>query len=283
MPNLLNALRAGSFKIRFYQIANAILTKAAGRWLGIVHVVEYPKCGASWIRLMMQDYVGGKPYFDDRIISPGTLVQLHSLPSAWHCKPIVVVRDPRDMFVSFYYFETTYDGRREQLAVNRFYTRDSERDVRDDFAAYLKAKLENRTYPPFSYHEFVDSWIERPGVCLVRYEDMLAETVTQMGRVIEFAGLSMDRDRLGKIINYHHFTSATKRAEGVGRMPGEADANKFLRKGIAGDWRNHFNETSCKLIENHEGATLRRLGYERDAAWIDDFLGASPSLSKTSN
>ena len=46
----------------------------------------------------------------------------------------------------------------------------------------------------------------------------------------------------------------------------------FERKGIAGDWRNHFDPRSCELLERHEGESLRRLGYEADASWIERFV-----------
>ncbi len=44
--------------------------------------------------------------------------------------------------------------------------------------------------------------------------------------------------------------------------------HSFLRKGIAGDWRNYFNKEAREILHHYAGRELIRLGYEKDASWV---------------
>jgi hypothetical protein len=43
--------------------------------------------------------------------------------------------------------------------------------------------------------------------------------------------------------------------------------NTFVRKGVAGDWRNHLEARQADAFKRAAGAMLIRLGYESDACW----------------
>lgn len=271
MNRIVQRITNASPQRRLLQLVNVLAVATRGRALGISHLVEHPKCGGSWVRNMMQHYLGGEPYLVDRLVGRRTVVQVHRLYRARYCNPVVVFRDPRDMFVSFYYHETRYDERERRLDVHGYLEHDPDRPVREDFAAYLEAKLTHRTHPGFSYAQFVDSWIDRPEACIVRYEDCLIDAGAELARILEFLGESVDAERLAASVDFNRFESETRRRYGVARKPGETDEGKFQRKGISGDWKNHFDARSCKLLDEYEGSSLRRLGYESDAGWVNRF------------
>jgi hypothetical protein len=54
----------------------------------------------------------------------------------------------------------------------------------------------------------------------------------------------------------------------AGRKRGEEDQFSFLRKGIVGDWRNHFSAEAAVVFDAHAGSALIELGYEPDRSWI---------------
>lgn len=261
-----------NIKSRLYQVANLALVAAVGRRLPVFHLVEHPKCGGSWIRNMMQHYIGGEPYLGDRIVTKNTVIQVHRLYSHIYCNPVIVFRDPRDVFVSFYYHERRMIEQGLYPSISRYYQFNINRAPADDFAAYLQAKLGHRTDPGFSYSKFVDSWLDRKGSCSVLYENALEDTARELARIVRFLDFEVDPEKISEITDYHSFEHETMRRYGVARKPGTEDAHKFQRKGISGDWRNHFNERSCELIHEYEWSSIQRLGYEKDESWIDRFI-----------
>lgn len=273
LRSLVDRVRNQPIGTRARQVANAALTIALGRPLGLIHVIEYPKCGGSWFRNMLQAYTGTERFLENRLLRRGDVVQVHRLPRFWYRRPIVVTRDPRDMYVSFYYHETQYRRREKHLAVSRYFQHDPSRPLREDFASYLEAKLTHVTHPPFPLAEFVRAWQARRDAVWVRYEDCLANGEAQLARVVQALGLPLDPERVRQAVEANSFQNAT-RARGKERKPGEADAGSFERKGIAGDWKNHFDRRSCELLERYEGASLRALRYEPDDGWIARFLTA---------
>lgn len=47
-----------------------------------------------------------------------------------------------------------------------------------------------------------------------------------------------------------------------GRQRGQEQPDAFYRKGVAGDWKNHFDEACTRIFMQHAGDLLRSLGYE---------------------
>ncbi len=253
---------------RVFQVVNGAIVAAAGRRLRISHVVEHPKSGGSWVRNMIQRYLGGRAYFSDRLIRPNTVIQSVRLYRSLYCNPIALFRDPRDIFVSYYYHEL----RGAEGIKTHGFEHDPEAARRDDFAHYLRCKLERPTHPRFRFVEFVDSWHDRPGVCNVRYEDFLSDAAGTLRKVVEFLGHTPDEARIAEVVDYHSFAKASARRGGKARRPGEENKKQFERKGIHGDWRNHFNQASCELMQRYEWTSLQRLGYEDDREWVTRFL-----------
>jgi hypothetical protein len=257
---------------RFYQVTNALLASIVGKSWQVAHVIEFPKCGGSWVSNMLRSYVGVERNDGYRLLEKDDVVQKHALYRASMSYPIVVVRDPRDMYVSCYYHETQFEGREVNLAVERYFQRDPNRSLREDFGLYLEAKLLNRTHPRFFYSQFLDSWLNRPEVCVLRYEDCLIDPEAALVRMVRFTNRAVDLRRIREAVEENEFKAVTRRLYGEEREAGEGDGKRFVRKGVAGDWRNHFDERSCNLIEKIEGSSIRRLGYEEDRDWIPRFL-----------
>ena len=225
---------------RFYQAANSVLITAVGKRLGIIHLIEYPKCGGTWVRQMVQSYLGVPHYSLDRFVTRNTVVQVHCLYRSSIRTAIVVVRDPRDVLVSQYYFATSYAARYQVSGEEAYFTHDPERPLRDDFSAYVEARMRHVTYPRFSYREFLDSWLERTNVVVVRYEDCLEDAATQLVRVVRFLGREIDDARIRIAVEENTFENRTKARTGRARKRGEADATQFERKGIAGGLEKSF-------------------------------------------
>jgi hypothetical protein len=65
------------------------------------------------------------------------------------------------------------------------------------------------------------------------------------------------------VILYHNRFSI----KANGRKPGEEDVQSHYRKGVSGDWCNHFDEDHKRYFKTHYNDVLLKLGYETDSEW----------------
>ena len=96
----------------------------------------------------------------------------------------------------------------------------------------------------------------------VRYEDLLERPNEEVERLLGFLGAGTDRE-----IVQHCVSSASFEKLSKGRERGQEDPSSFYRKGVAGDWKNHFTEEDKRVFKEEAGELLIRLGYERDLDW----------------
>ena len=261
-----------TLKNKIFYIANGVLMPFLCKNLEIVHVVEFPKCGGSWVRNMIRTYMGKDLFISNRFISKNDVILSHKMYTAIYKNPVIVVRDPRDMYVSFYHYETNYKDRSNRPAIYNHFKHDPTRDQKQDFYEYLKAKMLYKSHPWCFYSQFVDSWLNVPNICLVRYEDCLKDAGKQLIKIMRHLDKPVDFEQIGDTVKKTSFKSITKEKYGVSRVSGDTDNSKFHRKGIAGDWKNYFSCESCEFFEQLEGRLLIELGYENDENWIAEFL-----------
>ena len=67
---------------------------------------------------------------------------------------------------------------------------------------------------------------------------------------------------LRAIVRRDEFTQKTG-----GRTAGDEDVRSHYRKGIAGDWRNHYKEVHIDAFKANYSDLLVKLGYESDDRW----------------
>lgn len=91
----------------------------------------------------------------------------------------------------------------------------------------------------------------------VRYEDLLKDPEVEVGRLLRFLGTDAGEETTRRCVESASFESWTK-----GRERGQEDPTSFLRKGVAGDWKNVFTEEDRRVFEEAAGRLLADLGYE---------------------
>ena len=94
----------------------------------------------------------------------------------------------------------------------------------------------------------------------LRYEELLADPYGVV-RVFQMLGVSTVKETIEHCIESNRFERKT------GRKPGEADSKSFVRKGVAGDWKNHFRDEDRALFKEVAGEALIALGYAEDMDW----------------
>lgn len=262
-------LTAAPLSIRYYQVTNGVVNCLFGKRMGITHLVEYPRCGGTWIRHLMQDSMGIQQYAYDRMLTKNSIIQCHVLPSAMINRAVVLFRDPRDAIVSFYHKKVNYDknSRGGQLLSIGEYHYDPDRDPKEDFHEFLKVHLTTPDHPRFSFGQFADAWLTQENTCIVKYEDFKTEPAIQLRRLTDFVGVEVPDSKIDEAVEKNSFANRTKRRGGKVRTTGETDNSQFERKGIVGDWKNLFSDDAKKLFAKHEGDTLVKLEYEPNQDW----------------
>ena len=73
--------------------------------------------------------------------------------------------------------------------------------------------------------------------------------------------IDVDSQRLHEIVAYNSFEAVT------GRKRGQEDVTAHQRKGIVGDWCNHFSNRVKDEFKKRFGEVLITTGYEPDLNW----------------
>jgi hypothetical protein len=204
-----------------------------------------------------------RPRFESSVLSG------HHLYSPHFRNVTAVIRDGRDVMVSAYYYLLFKNEVNRQFGVDHHRRQLRFADF-DDLPANLPRFIEYmfesfaRQRFHFSWSEFIDSWLPR-GVPIVRYEQLLlrpAEILQE--RVAALTGRSLHELAAQAIVEKYSFRKLS------GRQPGDAINTSFVRKGVAGDWKNHFSFEARQVFDSYAGAQLITAGYETDHTWADE-------------
>ena len=242
------------------------LSRGIGRARGDLLVTEYPKSGGSWIGGMLGEALA-LPFPRNRFPTLGRcILHGHLLPAAGRPRTVVVWRDGRDVMVSWYHHCMFRNERENADLVARTRAElplDDPENVRRHLPTFIEYAFTRQTHPGFTWSGFVDAWFGAGDVVHTSYEAMRADPATELVRVVGALGRNDATGDVAGIVERHSFAAKSGRAAGTERR------GSFLRKGIVGDWRNHFTGAAARVFDTHAGEALVRLGYEPDPAWVE--------------
>ncbi len=90
----------------------------------------------------------------------------------------------------------------------------------------------------------------------LRYEQLHAEPKVHARRLLEFLGVDAADEHVAACVEAAAFSRVSK-----GRRRGEEDRSSHFRKGIVGDWANHFDRDALGRFEAATRGMLRELDY----------------------
>ena len=102
-------------------------------------------------------------------------------------------------------------------------------------------------------HEFAQQHPD--SMITVTYENLHREPVRVLGEIVEFLGVDSSETVVADVVETSSFSTLT------GRAPGDEDVDAFLRKGVVGDWENHFDDQSLAVFDQIAGPWLEVYGY----------------------
>ena len=261
--------KRSSFQIRLDAIQRLAMSVALSKRLPLYLVNEYPKSGGSWVGQMLAELLGMPFPRNRRPALVPSILHCHYLQIPGLHNVVVVFRDGRDIMVSAYYHYLFPSNKNSPILVGRtrralpFSDYDNIRENLPRFIQYMFDELPRHWSPfRFSWSQFCDAWHDT-GVVAVRYEDLLSDAAGAMGRVVsELTGEVPSPSKLIEVVDKYSFANQTK------RKPGQEDKTSFLRKGIAGDWKEKFSPAACEAFAERASAQLIALGYEEDDSWV---------------
>lgn len=184
------------------------------------------------------------------------LYKSHSEPPAWapgdKVRFITVIRDPRDVVIS-----------------NIFYLQNLAPELggwSDLISLPLKARIGKYLEKAVYDLELLENWSEYGPAKTLYYEKLLQSPQLSMKQVFEQIGLNVSDAECERIVNNNAFAKLSG-----GRKTGQENTRSFFRKGVAGDWKNHFGKEEIELYKTVNNGRwnqlLVHLGYEESDNW----------------
>jgi hypothetical protein len=109
--------------------------------------------------------------------------------------------------------------------------------------------------------ELEEQYVKPYAMFQTSYEEMKARPREAVGALMRFLDLPTDEATLDDMIHRSSFEFIT------GRKEGQEDTGGFYRKGVAGDWVNHYSDKEKEEFSRLAGDVLVRFGYETSADW----------------
>ena len=263
----------------------ALGTDIAGRNLAVypddTFIVSYPRSGNTWTRFLVANLVypeqpvtfanierlipdceAMSSRYVKRVPRP-RIIKSHEYFDPRYRKVIYIVRDPRDVALSYYDFSSKYRHIEDSHPLTSFVS---------DFVAGRLSSFDWGTWG-----ENVASWFYtrngRPEFLLLRYEDMLSDTQSELAKVARFLNIEPATDRLVGVVE----RSSADRMRKLEASQGEqwvATKNKrsdipFVRTASSGLWKEKLPAASIAEIESAWGPLMRELGYQVTSVQVE--------------
>jgi Sulfotransferase domain len=259
------------------ELKNALLRRTpAGHFLTVypddAFLVSYPRSGRTWSRFLianLRDPANPATFADIAERVPGNhthsdralldfprprIIASHKAFYPYYPSVVYVVRDPRDVAISRYYYE---------LKMGRF---DDGYPMEDFVRSFVTGGIDEYRKAG-GWGDHVLSWLAmragEPNFFLLRYEDLKQDAIGQLARLARFLKLEAGPERLARAVEL----SSPERMreldekEPLGWLRGTRRDVPFVRKGVAGGWRSQLSESAISIIESAWGPLMRLLHY----------------------
>ena len=156
--------------------------------------------------------------------------------SEGQCKIVVIIRNPKDVLVSNFYFRRTFNS-----------------DTTKDMATYFEyVKSHEQLYGDWLSN--VTTWWDHrdlPNVHVIKYEDMKAAPSAAVRQLAKFMEVELTEDQIELIVEQTTFNTLKNNlaVNCVTLARHNQEISPILRKGEVGDWKEHLNQDMNDYIE----------------------------------
>ena len=164
-------------------------------------------------------------------------------------KVIHIVRDPRDVIVSLFY----YNYYNLPIAQGRAGDVMTRKTALRRYATWLRTIA--RTGRAWAEHTL--SWVAQDFAERVRYEDVHTDAHGILSKLAAFLEVDVSSEAVAEAVEQFAFTKLAG-----GREKGEENELSFYRKGIVGDYKNHFGWLSTRIVQYQCAHEMALCGYK---------------------
>jgi hypothetical protein len=227
-------------------------------------LVSFPKSGNTWLRFLTANMLHPDEQFDmtnindivpDIYRGTGTIndmsppMYIKSHDSRFNLFPrfVYIVRDVRDVLVSFYHYSCGNGWFKGTLSeyVKRYHREGTDWGYWSD---HVTRALEVRRRDPSRS-------------LMIRYEDLIVSPAEVMKNLAIFYGLSASGGLLEQAIEKSSFENLRGAEDARMEKENAEPGYRFFRKGVSGDWEKSLSEPDLERIYAVDGEMLRKMGY----------------------
>lgn len=277
----------------------ALGTDIAGRGLAVrpddTFLVSYPRSGNTWTRFLIAnllhpseqvgfatieriipDAEAQSSRYLKRIPSP-RVIKSHQYFDHRYPKVIYIVRDPRDVVLSYYDFERKYRSVQDGFPIEDYVIR------------FVQGRLKSADWGTWA--ENVGTWIAarqgHPDFLLLRYEDMLSDPMAKLTEVARFLGIDPVVERLQRAVQRSSASNMRELERSQGKewvsTKNRREDIPFIGTATTGKWRANLPPAAVREIERAWGTLLVHLGYPLNAESEGETVAATPGAPNKSS
>jgi hypothetical protein len=254
----------------------------------VLFIAGLPKSGTTWLAQLLSQLPGYRlrwPVDADRCLlnhdlceaslaglpwSGYSVVRTHTRPTPsnltligrFNLRAVVMYRDPRDHCVSRY-FHALHDPTHRHHRLYNSITR------ADGLSHSIELALEESI-------PWIEGWLT---ICAsqpdrfqpILYRQLQSDPTATLARVLSFYDVQLAAERVTAMVERVAAQTRFDLARNLRTKRGTA------RKGIVGDWRNHFSADHVRRFHAGAGAHLTRWGFEPDDAWASGGHATEPA------
>jgi len=236
-----------------------------------VFIVSYPKSGNTWARFLLGNLYSQSEAVtfanierkvpdiyqnSSKILSQlnrPRLLKSHEYLDPRYRRVIYIVRDPRDVVISYYNYMIKI------------------RIINEDYPllAFVEQFVKGGWDPFGSWGDHVGGWFgarkKMPDFLFLYYEDMLDDPIRELKKMATFLKLSFSDENIEKAVamsSFQHMQDLEK-LESMRWKPIKSSRKDklFIRKAKKDEWRTELPQGAIEIIENNWMDIISSLGY----------------------